>query len=300
MTQQTHITPSTISLPADHTQRLLRAFPMGVIVFDLETTGLSSLCDKIIEVGAIKIMPSGEVFQFASLINPKIPIPPKNTAIHGIDDTMVADAPKIAIVMQSFYQFIEGYPLVAHNAQFDVGFIIFQFHMLGILPQANPVYCSCLYARKSLKSSPNHKLSTLCQHLNIELENHHRAVDDAMATTYLLSHAIKKDPELSLMKKSKIYQLDEFHEVQEQSEVHQKIIEITKQEANAKIIYQGGSMKNVWRPITPVGLMPTPRGDVLYAHCLVSDLYKSFLIKKISDIEICEESELENLKEELA
>lgn len=299
MTQQIEITPRSISLPEDHTRRLLRAFPEGVIVFDLETTGLSSLCDKIIEVGAIKILPNQEVRQFSTLINPEIEIPKRSTDIHGITNQMVADAPKVDVVMKSFHGFIENYPLVAHNAQFDVGFIIFQFHLHGIEANANPIFCSCQYARKSIKSAQNHKLSTLCKHLDIELENHHRAVDDALATTYLMSHAIKKDIELKFLKRSKIYQLDEFHQIQEQSETHQKIIEISKNEAAAKMIYQGGSMKNTWRPVMPVGLMPTPRGDVLYAHCLVSDLYKSFLVKKITEIENCEESELEQLKEKL-
>jgi DNA polymerase-3 subunit epsilon len=299
MTQQKKITPRSIDFGEDHTKRLLRAFPSGLVVFDLETTGLSSLCDKIIEIGAIKIAPSGEIFEFATLINPEIEIPEKSTAIHGITDEMVADSPKIEVSIKSFYEFIEDYPLVAHNAQFDIGFIIFQFHLYEIKPRPNQVFCSCQYARRTLKKSPNHKLSTLCKHLGITLTNHHRAVDDAMATTELVSHSIKHDSELELIKRAKIYQLDEFHESTEQSEIHQKIIDITKSESAAKMIYNGGSMKNVWRPIMPVGLLPTPRGDVLYAHCLVSDLYKSFLIKKITEIESCLENELERLKSEL-
>ena len=300
MTQQLKITPRPIDFGEDHIKRLLRAFPTGLVVFDLETTGLSSLCDKIIEIGAVKITHSGEVFEFATLINPEIEIPEKSTAIHGITDEMVKGAPDMESSIKSFHEFIEDFPLVAHNAQFDIGFIIFQFHLFNIIPKPNNVFCSFQYARKTIKKSPNHKLSTLCKHLDIKLTNHHRAVDDAMATTELLSHSIKHDSELELIKRAKIYRLDEFHESTEQSEIHQKIIDITKSESGAKMIYNGGSLKNTWRPIMPVGLLPTPRGDVLYAHCLVSDLYKSFLIKKITEIESCLIEELEQLKSELA
>lgn len=299
MTQQFKITPRPIGIHKDHVKRLLRAFPKGLVVFDLETTGLSSLCDKIIEIGAIKITHNGEVFEFATLINPNIEIPSKSTSIHGITNDMVKNAPKIEHSIKSFYNFIEELPLVAHNAQFDIGFIIFQFHLFNILPKPNNVYCSCQYARKMIKKSPDHKLSTLCKHLNIPLLNHHRAVDDAIATTELLSHSIKQDKELDQIQRAKIYSLDEFQESTEQSEIHKKIIQITKSEASAKMIYSGGSLKNKWRPIKPVGLLPTPRGDVLYAHCLVSDLYKSFLLKKIVEVESCEEDELLQLTSEL-
>jgi DNA polymerase-3 subunit epsilon len=112
---------------------LFSYFPYGIVALDLETTGLSPLVDRIVEIGAIKITPSKfEIFE--SFINPEIPIPAHTTSIHGITDEMVQNAPKIIEGLNLFNIFLGDLPIVAHNAKFDLGFVVMslQKHKLSI------------------------------------------------------------------------------------------------------------------------------------------------------------------------
>ncbi|MBT6325321.1 MAG: 3'-5' exonuclease, partial [Bdellovibrionales bacterium] len=98
-------------------------FPNGVVFFDLETTGLSPLVNKIIEIGAIKIA-NDSVSYFSTLINPKVKIPEATIKIHKITDDMVEDSELIEQVLPRFMSFISDHSLVAHNAKFDIGFLV--------------------------------------------------------------------------------------------------------------------------------------------------------------------------------
>src|SRR5690606_3617822 len=113
-----------LSLGPSELQTLLRFFPQGLVAFDLEMTGLSPLLDKIIEIAAIKILPDGQIESFHTLVNPLIEIPKKTTEFHMITDEMVKDAPTLKRPLKNFIEFYGNLPLVAHNAQFDVGFLI--------------------------------------------------------------------------------------------------------------------------------------------------------------------------------
>ncbi len=152
------------------------------VVFDLETTGLYKKTDRIIEIGAVKYSKDGTIVdRFSTFVNPEMPIPDSSYAIHGISDAMVADAPTISQILPSFLNFIENTILVAHNAPFDVGFIEENAKRLG-LPWNDPVYIdTCELARRLILSGiTNYKLDTVAKHLGVELENHHRAVDDCV------------------------------------------------------------------------------------------------------------------------
>ncbi|MBR2964621.1 MAG: 3'-5' exonuclease [Lentisphaeria bacterium] len=92
-------------------------------VFDLETTGFSAVRDRIIEIGAVRVELDGSVSRFQTLVNPGVPIPPRLTALTGIDDAMVADAPKFKEAGFKFMDFARKSRLVAHNARFDLSFM---------------------------------------------------------------------------------------------------------------------------------------------------------------------------------
>ena len=92
-------------------------------VFDLETTGFSAVRDRIIEIGAVRVELDGSVSRFQTLVNPGVPIPPRLTALTGIDDAMVADAPKFREAGFKFMDFARRSRLVAHNARFDLRFL---------------------------------------------------------------------------------------------------------------------------------------------------------------------------------
>lgn len=165
-------------------KKKLKANTSSFIVVDLETTGVSYKVDKIIEVGAIKVINGKIVDTFVSLINPGIPIPANATRINHITNTMVCNQPTFKDILPSFITFIEDLPLVAHNAPFDAKFLVAEFANFNTeLP--NQFIDTLSISRKLFPDSPNHKLTTLKTYLNLKGDASHRALDDAYVT-YLL------------------------------------------------------------------------------------------------------------------
>lgn len=275
---------------------LLKVFPQGVVAIDLETTGLSPLMDRIIELSAIKVTPNGiEVFD--ELIEPEITIPANTIAIHKITNEMVKGKPKIEEVLPKYLPFAEGLPIIAHNARFDLGFILFNMHQQNFKPTESRVYCSVKYSRAAIPKLDSYKLGNLCETLDITLVNHHRALDDAIACLRLFAKGLinqQKELDKTMKQQGFLFNLEDFNkknlfEIPEHLEGLKQAIE--KQQLT-EIKYRGGSMKGQFRPIRPVSLLPMPQGSVLYAHCLVSDLYKSFALRKIVDFNVITEDDL--------
>lgn len=151
------------------------------VVFDIETTGFSSVSNKIIEIGAVKIEHGVITDRFSTFINPEVPIPFEITKLTSITDEMVMEAPTIDVILPQFIEFFKGCYLVAHNASFDVGFIKKKSEQLGLSVDITSVDTVGL-ARTLMTGMSNYKLDTVAKALNISLENHHRAVDDAGCT----------------------------------------------------------------------------------------------------------------------
>jgi len=268
-------------------QELLKAFPDGVIGLDLETTGLSPLVDKIIEISAVKLTP-GVIEYFDQLIDPICDIPQKTIDIHGITNDMVKGSPKIEEVLPDFFKFTDGLPLVAHNAQFDLGFLVFNLHKQELGVENHEVYCSCKYARSSLKNRESYKLSALASELGVNLENAHRALDDAIAGLEVFAHSLQernnREEKLGLSS-ARIFELKDFTHP-ENMELQDHIRDMIPLVANQELIvmkYKGGTHKNKWRPVQPIALLPLPNGNILYGKCLIADLYKSFALSKIRE-----------------
>ena len=165
------------------------------IVFDIETTGFSSIRDSIIEIGAVKVADGKIVDRFSTFVNPRRPIPFEITNLTGITDEMVMEAPGIEVILPQFLEFAGGGVLVAHNAGFDVGFIEQNCRELGL--DDHFVYVDTVaLARVLLPTLSKYKLNIVAKALNISLENHHRAVDDAGATAEIFVkfvEMLKKD-----------------------------------------------------------------------------------------------------------
>lgn len=151
------------------------------VVFDIETTGFSAAEDRIIEIGAVKITDGAIVDRFSTFVNPEIPIPFEIQQLTHITDDMVLEAPKIEEALPAFLDFVGESALVAHNAGFDVGFIEQNCVRLGRSRTFTSVDTVGL-ARVLLPTLSKYKLNIVAKALNISLENHHRAVDDAAAT----------------------------------------------------------------------------------------------------------------------
>lgn len=151
------------------------------VVFDIETTGLSSIKDKIIEIGAVKVVNQQISERFSTFVNPQRPIPFKIEQLTSINDTMVMDAPTIEVVLPKFLEFVGDSVLVAHNASFDVGFIEQAMRYQDLQPDFVSVDTVAL-ARVLLPTISRFTLNVVAKALNVSLQNHHRAVDDAGAT----------------------------------------------------------------------------------------------------------------------
>lgn len=255
------------------------------MAIDLETTGLSPLVDKIIELAAIKVEPTG-ITVWSKLINPKVEIPAFTIDIHGITQEMVEDAPIISDVLEDFLDFSGDLPFIAHNARFDVGFLVFAQHQLRIKLRKNEVYCSVKASRRAFPDMENHKLATLAKAFNLGLDNHHRAFDDALACLRVFNKAMEQKNRQRVRKDSFLFNVQEFkkNELLDLPEKLKVLIKKVERQTLVDIKYKGGSHKGKFRPIKPISLLPMPEGSILYALCLLSNLHKSFALNKIQEV----------------
>ena len=151
------------------------------VVFDIETTGFSAENDRIIEIGAVRVEKGEITDRFSAFVNPRTPIPFEIEKLTGISDEMVMEEPPIEEVLPRFLEFCEGAVMVAHNAGFDMSFIRKNSERQG-LPCEFTVVDTVALARVLLPQLSRYKLDTVAKALNVSLENHHRAVDDAGCT----------------------------------------------------------------------------------------------------------------------
>ncbi len=163
------------------------------IVFDIETTGLSVQNCKITEIGAVKIK-NGEVLErFNTFVNPEVPIPEEIVKLTGITDEMVADAPLVKEALESFFAFIgDGNGtykplLIAHNANFDIGFIR-HFAKLSGLPFDHPYLDTVAVSRHINPELKKHTLDAIADAYELGEFNHHRACDDAEMLAMIYFH----------------------------------------------------------------------------------------------------------------
>ena len=166
------------------------SFDDGFVVFDLETTGLSAESCAIIEIGAVKVQGGEIVDRYSTFVNPKRPIPFHIQELTSIRDDMVKNAPKIETVLPEFLAFCEGCAMVAHNADFDMGFLEKNCRDQGY-DLDKTVLDTVTLSRFLLPSLNRYKLDTVAKALQVSLEHHHRAVDDAAATAEIFLKLMK-------------------------------------------------------------------------------------------------------------
>ncbi len=158
-------------------------------VVDLETTGGQPPRDRITEIAIV--LHDGERItdRFHTLVNPERPIPLAVQRLTGITDAMVAEAPRFPEVARQIVELTEGRIFVAHNAQFDYGFLKAAFGELGYSYQRKSV-CTVRLARQYLPGHESYSLGKLCRSLGIEVQGRHRALGDATATSELLTRIL--------------------------------------------------------------------------------------------------------------
>ena len=154
------------------------------VVFDIETTGFSPLKNRIIEIGAVKVQNGQIIDRFSEFVNPEVPIPFRIEKLTSINDEMVMNAPTRDVIIPKFLEFCEGCVLVGHNVSFDISFINQNCKELGISAEFTTVDTLGI-SRVFFPLQSKHTLDAVAKTLNISLEHHHRAVDDAECTALI-------------------------------------------------------------------------------------------------------------------
>ena len=154
-------------------------FADSYVLFDLETTGLSTTDDSVVEISAIKVIDGVTTGEFSTLVNPGKHIPDYVSCIHGITDDMVSDAPSMEEALRDFIDFIGDLVLVGHNIKrFDMGFIQRDAVRYFGEPLTNGIVDTLCLSRRYLPDLPSHSLGALADHYNVSYEGAHRALVD--------------------------------------------------------------------------------------------------------------------------
>ena len=259
------------------------------VVFDIETTGFSAVNDRIIEIGAVKVENGVITDRFSEFINPERPIPFEIEKLTSINDQMVEDAPTVSVILPKFMEFCKGSVLVAHNADFDTGFIRHNCKVLGL--EYDYTHVDTLgIARSFLEGLKNYKLDTVVEAMGCTLENHHRAVDDAGATADVFVRFLER------FKKKNIQNLDELNTYSAMSVDAIKklrtyhIIILAKNEIGRINLYRLVSLSHLdyyaRRPRIPKSvLMKYREGLILGSACEAGELFRA-VVDERSDEEI--------------
>ena len=177
--------------------------PLSEVTFcvvDLETTGGSPVDSRITEVGAVKVRGGERIGTFQTLVDPREPIPPAVAGLTGIDDRLVAGEPSIEQVVPALVEFLRGSVFVAHNANFDFGFVNAALARLDYEPVPGPPVCTAKLARRVVwPDVPNVKLATLARYFRTRVQPVHRALDDAEATAEVLHGLIDLGGRLGIL-----------------------------------------------------------------------------------------------------
>ena len=155
------------------------------VVVDVETTGGRGDNHRVTEIGAVKVIDGRVVERYQTLLNPQRNIPPNIIRLTGITPAMVADAPCFADIADDFEAFMDGAIFVAHNVEFDYGFIAREYTRLGRAFRY-PKLCTCASMRRLYPGHRSYSLAALCSQFDIPLRQHHRALCDAEAAAELL------------------------------------------------------------------------------------------------------------------
>jgi DNA polymerase-3 subunit alpha (Gram-positive type) len=259
------------------------------VVFDIETTGFSSSRNRIIEIGAVRVVNGNITDKFSTFVNPDVPIPFEIEQLTGINDNMVLPYPKIDEILPQFLEFCGDSVLVAHNASFDVGFMAYNAARLNIAFDPTVIDTVAL-ARLLLPKLNRYKLDTVAKALNISLENHHRAVDDAGCTAEIFVAFVRMLRErgvetldelngLSAMSADMIKKLPTYH-----------VIILAANDVGRVNLYRLISYSHInyyaRRPRIPKSVLNKYReGLIIGSACEAGELYQAIL-RGVSDAEV--------------
>lgn len=250
-----------------------------IVCFDLETTGLSAMADKIIEIGAVRIKDGEIIDSFDTFVDPEREIPARITELTGIRDGDVKDAPKEREALLDFFAYAKDCPLMAHNAAFDMSFL--EAAMKRCLIDRKPVSVDSLALSQSLLPElKKHKLDSLTSYFKLQNFEHHRANDDAAALARIYFKL------LPLMKDAGIEKLCDINDrLGGRGHKHTKpnhMILLVKNQAGLKNLYKLVTLSHLEyfynRPRIPKSeLMKYREGLIIGSACEQGEVYRALV-----------------------
>jgi len=161
-------------------------------VLDFETTGFDAKNNKIIQLAAVKYRNFAKVEEFCTYVNPQESIPANITKITGITNDDVKNAPTMSEAFPQLTKFLKGEVIIAHNASFDMKFLLTNQHKLNIPYERYRVICTLSLARSYIHTTPNHKLKTLKSHLKLNHLKSHDSLHDCYVTAELYKYCYEQ------------------------------------------------------------------------------------------------------------
>lgn len=162
-----------------------------IVVVDTETATLSG-APHLLELGAVKVEDGEVIDTFETLVAPLVEIEAEATDIHGISNEDVRRSPMAGKALADFTEWADGAWLCAHNAGFDARVLGFEHARTGAPVPEAPFLCTLKLARRHIPESPDHKLETLCQHLDLDEGEHHRALADSVWCWQVLEECARR------------------------------------------------------------------------------------------------------------
>ncbi len=275
--------------------------------FDTETTGLSPLTSRLVELSGVKFGHDGTVLStFSTLIDPESEIPPDATRIHGITQDMVDGKPTYAEAVPDFFRWAGGTDVVlaAHNAQFDIGFLETAMARLGLDAPTHPVLDTLNLSRRLLPKAPNHQLQTLSEHLGLESGGFHRALADSYHVRDLLVRLLSFIPEVetwgALTSMFQTYKFTNLsHDVVQaygrRSTQVERIRDAISTGTVISMVYQGSETSS--RLVTPRSVHKWKGTVYLTAYCHASSTERTFRLDKIESFEPADRLSDEEVKQ---
>jgi DNA polymerase III epsilon subunit family exonuclease len=258
------------------------------VAFDTETTGLSAVCNRIVEIGAVKFNLDGSTIEtFQSLVNPERLIPESVTAIHGIDDEMVKDAETIKPVLKRFITFCgENSILIAHNAKFDISFIGYELGRTGMNFGKNPVVDTIRIYRRLHPGLQSYSLDSLIYEFEIATRQEHRALEDAEMVQELFLNVREKFLAINSLTQFESSYGFSYIKAQEIPIVnlpveYYPIAQAMKDEIWVELIYQSNGKEPSNRKVLPVDLYAVGYSIYMDAFCEIRQEVRTFRLDRI-------------------
>jgi len=275
-------------------QREFRDVPL--VVFDLETTGLSPrLGDEIVEIGAIKARGDKILSTFHGMVNPGRSIPSGASSVNGITDDMLEGAPPIEEVLPLFIGFMDGLPLVAHNADFDTAFIARKALEMHLPERDNIVIDTLKLARRLRPGLSSHSLAAMSRETNADIQPGHRSSSDTLATWLVLRSLLAPLEAAGPLTLASVLDLQagptpwprfEENEVffSPESPVEMKLHNAIENSQTLEIEYTSSSRQVTVRKIRPIRMSRRYGRAYLIADCRLRNDQRIFRIDRINRI----------------